>query len=172
MERGIVMKITRTLPLVAMLLCCFSFSAFAGDAPPAPEWDAVLDGIYAQTWRGRADLAAELKSAEARIGQELPAYIAAWERRMALQIVYTDKSRGASGCEPLAYCQADLADTRKLILKLQEKKAPLTRFLFDRLTPAAQKTVAEYTPAAAPSDKVSAAARLLAGELTRIVRAD
>ncbi len=168
------MKITRTLPLVAMLLCCFSFSAFAGDAPPAPEWDAVLDGIYAHTWRGRADLAAQLKNEEARIGQDLPAHIAAWERRMALPIVYTDKSREASSCEPLAYCQADLTDSRKLILKLQERKAPLTRFLFDRLSPAAQKAVAEYTPAASPSDKVSAApaAQLLAGELTRIVRAD
>lgn len=168
------MKITRTLPFVAMLLCCFSFSASAGDAPPAPEWDAVLDGIYAHTWRGRADLAAELKSDEARIGQDLPAYIAAWERHMALPIVYTDNSRGVSGCEPLAYCQADLADTRKFILKLQERKVPLTRFLFDKLSPAAQKTIAEYNPAASPSDKVSAApaSQLLAGELTRIVRAD
>ncbi|HEY6872893.1 MAG TPA: hypothetical protein VI298_09235 [Geobacteraceae bacterium] len=162
------MRVIRNLPLVALLLCSFSLPAPAAEIPPAPGWDAVLDGIYAHTWRGRTDLDAELRKDEARIGQDLAGYLAGWERRMAVPIVYTGGKRKGDGCDPLAYCAADLSDPGGLILKLREKKEPLARFLFDRLSPEAQKTVATHDPAGASAD----AARQLAGELTRIVRED
>ena len=155
------MRVIRILPLVAMLLSCFPFSVSAGNVPPAPEWDTVLDGIYAYTWRGQPDLTAELKKQEARIKQDLPGYIAAWEQQMSVPIVYTAKERTGSACGPLNYCGADFLDQRKLIMKLREKKEPLARFLFGKLSPEAQKTIAE-------SDLTSAnAPQLLAGELTR-----
>ena len=108
------MRMTRILPLIVTLFCCFPFAVSAGDVPPAPEWDTVLDGIHAFTWRGRADLDSELKKQEARAKQDLPGYIAAWERRMAAQIAYPGRERTGDACGPLSYCAADFIDARQL----------------------------------------------------------
>src|SRR6266540_208796 len=178
------MKVFRTLPLIALLLCCFSLSVFAADIPSAPEWDAVLDGIYAHTWRGRADLDAELRKEEARIKQDLPGYVAAWERRMAAPIVYTDSNRGGGACGPLPYCAADILDPRSFIERLRDKKEPLSRFLFEKLSPEAQKAIIGCDLTAFPGKNVSTPAaptvegatakvtRLLTDELSRIVRGE
>ena len=171
------MRIFRDLPLVALLLCSFSLPVSAADPPPSPEWDGVLDRIYNQTWRGRADLDAGLKKEEARIRQELPAYMAAWEQRLTMPIVYTDRSRGEA-CAPLAYCATDITDLGGLIRKLQEKKEPVSRFLFEKLSPGTQKAIAAGSlgsPAqkrGAPDETQVLSDRLLADELTRIVRED
>ncbi len=187
------MRIMRILPLAVILVCCASFSVSAGDVPPSPEWDTVLDGIYAHTWRGRADLAAELAQEEARIRQGLAGYTSAWEERIAAPIVYTGTDRTAESCGPLSYCSADFTDPEQLITKLRDKKEPLARFLFAKLSPEAQKIIAGYDPTELPSGKTAAgteaagtakagsvtakmrserAAQILADELTRIVRED
>ena len=160
------MRVTRILPFIVALLCSFPLAVSAGDVPPAPEWDTVLDGIHAFTWRGRADLDAEVKKQEARIKQDLPGYIAAWERRMAVPIAYTGKERTGDACGPLSYCAADFLDARQLTAKLREQKEPAARFLFGKLSPDAQKAIAGADGSSAQ------AVQLLAGELTRIVRAD
>ncbi len=178
------MRVLRNLLLGALLSCSFPFAVSAGDLPPAPEWDQVLDGIAAHTWHGRADLAAELQRDEARIKQDLPAYIAAWERRMAVPIVYTDKNRAGASCGPLTYCAADFLDSRKLIRQLRERKAPVARMLFDKLSPETRQAIdASAQPVPPPGQIPEAAAntaaadaalakaeQLLPGELTRIVR--
>ena len=143
--------IIRYLPLVALLLCCFSLPVSAADPPPAPEWDGVLDRIYAHTWRGRAELDAELKKEEARIKQDLPAYMAAWDQRIAMPIVYTDPNRGEA-CAPLAYCAADLLNVRSLVLKLREKKQPSCRLpLRKTLSPWRRRGLLSSTRPASPT---------------------
>jgi hypothetical protein len=185
------MRILRILPLAAMLLCCISSVAFAGEAPPSPEWDAVLDGIYSTTWQGSAALSAELKKEEARIGQSLPDYIAAWDRLIAVPIRYVGKGRTGELCTPLNYCDADFIDARKLMAKLREQKEPMARFLVSKLSPEARKIVAESdendasfldsffhgktepdkgAAAAGADTRARAAARLMSKELSRIVR--
>jgi len=164
------MRIIRILPLVALIACVFPFSARAAENAPVPDWDKVLDGIYSHTWRGRDDLSAEVKRQESRIRQDLPDYIAAWERRMAAPAVYTGKEAPGGECGPLKYCSADFLDAKGFIGKLREKKEPMARSLFDQLSPAGQKAVdgADLATGA----QVEQAASVLAGELTRIVGQD
>jgi hypothetical protein len=187
------MRVISILQLVAIIVCCFPFSVSAGAVSPAPEWDTVLDGIHAYTWRGRAELAAELKKVETRVRQDLAGYIAAWEHRMAVPILYTGKASGQNDGEPPGYFASDFTDARKLIIRLREKKDPVAQFLFEKLTPEAQKAIAETDLAVLPSEKSTPetdanrsaeystsfmdgesakVSQLLAGELTRIVRED
>lgn len=164
------MRIIRILPLVAMIACFLPFSASAAETAPAPEWDKVLDGIYSHTWRGKDDLSAEVKRQETRIRQELPEYIAAWERRMAAPAVYTGKENPGGECGPLRYCASDFLDVKGFIGKLREKKEPMARSLYNRLSPAGQQVVNGFAPAAGvPPEQ---AAKALAGELTKIVGED
>jgi len=86
------MQIIRILLLAVMIVCSWTFFAYAADTVPASEWDQVLDRIYSHTWRGRADLAAEIKKREARIGQSLADYIAARDRLIASPAVYKDET--------------------------------------------------------------------------------
>jgi hypothetical protein len=188
------MRIHRILPLAAMLLCCISSVAFAGEAPPSPEWDAVLDRIYTKTWQGNAAISAELKKEEARIGQSLPEYISAWDRLIAVPIRYVGKGRTGELCTPLNYCDADFIDAQKLMAKLRAQKEPMASFLVSKLSPEARKIVSgsdekgaafldSFFHAKSDPDKSSAtvtgagvpaqdAARLLSKELSRIVRED
>lgn len=158
------MRFIRILPLVAALSCSFPL-ALSAAGQPASGWDPVLDGIHAHTWRGRDELAAELKKEETRIGQDLAGYIAAWEERQAAPIVYAGTEQPGEGCDPRGYCAADFLDAGGLIGKLREQREPVARFLFGKLSPEAQKTLADAGPAVSPT-----ATRLLAGELSRIVR--
>ena len=135
------MRIFRILPLAAILLCCFYSVAFAGEAPPSPEWDAVLDRMYTRTWQGNAALSAELKKEEARIGQSLADYIAAWDRIIAVPIRYVGEGRTGDLCSPLNYCNADFLDSRKLVAKLRAQKEPMASFLVGKLSPEARKIV-------------------------------
>jgi hypothetical protein len=164
------MRVIRILPLVAMIACTYPVFASAADTAPAPEWDKVLDGIYSHTWRGRADLSDEVKKQESRIRQNLPDYIAAWERRMAAPAVSTGKESAGGDCGPLRYCAGDFLDTRGFITKLREKREPMARSLFEKLSPAGRKTVldADLAAGAQPAQ----ANQVLADELTRIVRED
>jgi hypothetical protein len=186
------MRIMRTLPFAAILSCCISFSVSAGEIPPSPEWDTVLDGIYSQTWRDRADLNAELAREEARIKQNLSVYLTAWEQRITAPIVYTGADRTGESCTPLNYCAADFLDPQKLLTKLREKKDPVARFLFDKFSPDARKIIAGVEEAkGSPPEKAATGAdaggmpqagtaaakvqpektvQVLADELTRIVR--
>lgn len=164
------MRLIRILPLVAMITCFIPFAASAAENAPASEWDKVLDGIYSHTWRGRDDLSAEIGRQESRIRQSLPDYVAAWERRMATPAVYTGTDTAGGGCGPLRYCAGDFLDAKGFIAKLREKKEPMARSLFDRLSPAGQKAVNEADLAAA--GRPEQAASVLAGELTRIVGED
>ena len=187
------MRLYLILPLAAVLICCFSPGAFAGEAPPSPEWDAVLDRIHTRTWQGNATLSAELKTEEARIGQSLVDYIAAWDRLIAAPIQYVDKGRSGAACSPLNYCDADFLNSRVLVAKLRAQKEPMAKFLFSKLSPEARKIVAgagpsknsQKKPAAgkgipgatdsdmAPADISAAdASRLLSVELSRIVHKD
>jgi len=140
------MRVSQILPLVAMIACTFPVFASAADNAPAQEWDKVLDGIYSHTWRGRTDLSDEVKKQESRIRQDLPDYITAWERRMAAPAVSIGKETGGDGCGPLRYCAADFLDTRGFITKLREKKEPMARSLFEKLSPVARKTVLGVGP--------------------------
>jgi hypothetical protein len=180
------MRGIRSLLLGALLSCSLPFAVSAEDAPPVPEWDQVLDGIHAHTWHGRADLAATLQQDEARIKQDLPGYIAAWEKRLAVPIVYTDKKRSGASCGPLTYCTADFLDIGQFIRQLRERKEPAARMLFDKLTPEAQQAVAASAQPILPPGQIpdeeatnttgsteaalAKATQLLPGELTRIVR--
>lgn len=175
------MRILRTLPIAAVLTCCISFSVSAGEIPPSPEWDTVLDGIYAQTWRGRTDLNGALAKEEARIKQDLAVYLAAWEQRIAAPIIYTVTDRTGESCKPLNYCAADFVDPLQLVTKLREKKEPVARFIFDRLSPEARKVIAGPEPGANGMPQTEAATAnltqrttvlILADELTRIINAE
>lgn len=86
------MHVIRILPLVVMIVCSGTFFAYAAETAPAPGWDHVLDRIYSHTWRGRADLADEIKKRESRIGQSLADYIAARDRLVAAPAVYKDEA--------------------------------------------------------------------------------
>jgi len=164
------MRVSQILPLVAMIACTFPVFASAADNAPAQEWDKVLDGIYSHTWRGRTDLSDEVKKQESRIRQDLPDYITAWERRMAAPAVSIGKETGGDGCGPLRYCAADFLDTRGFITKLREKKEPMARSLFEKLSPVARKTVLESDLAAGAQP--AQASQILADDLTRIVSQD
>ena len=172
------MRIFRILPLAAILLCCFYSVVFAGEAPPSPEWDAVLDGIYTRTWQGNAAISAELKKEEARIGQSLPDYIAAWDRIIAVPIRYVGEGRTGDLCSPLNYCNADFLDSRKLVAKLRAQKEPIASFLVDKLSPEARKIVTGSASSQGsrentlPDMSEKDASRLLSVELSRIVRED
>jgi hypothetical protein len=149
------MRIHRILPLAAMLLCCLSSAAFAGEAPPSPAWDAVLDGIYTRTWQGNAALAADLKKEEARIGQSLPDYIAAWDRTIAVPIRYVGKERTGDHCSPFNYCSSDFLDSQKLVAKLRAQKEPMASFLVSKLSPEARKTITGSSAAPGSREKAS-----------------
>lgn len=164
------MRVIRILPLVAMIACFFPILASAADNAPAPEWDKVLDGIYAHTWRGRTELSDEVKKQESRIRQSLPDYIAAWEHRMAAPAVYTGKETGGDTCGPLRYCAGDFLDARGLIIKLREKKEPMARTLFEKFSSVARKTLIETD--LSKGVPTAQANQVLADELTRIVRED
>ncbi|GFE58626.1 hypothetical protein [Geobacter sp. AOG1] len=178
------MRVIRSLLLGALLSCSLPFAASAGETSPAHEWDAVLDRISASTWHGRAELNAELQQHEARIKQDLPGYITAWEQRLAVPIAYTDKKRTGDSCGPLTYCAADFLDIRKLVHLLRERNEPVARLLFDKLSPEAQQAITASAPPPLPPGQSGAtsatagatgaalekAAQLLPGELTRIVR--
>ncbi len=86
------MHVIRILLLAVMIMCSWTFFAYAADTAPASEWDQVLDRIYSHTWRGRADLADEIKKRESRIGQSLADYIAARDRLVASPAVYKDET--------------------------------------------------------------------------------
>lgn len=161
------MRIIRIFPLVAMITCFLPFAVPAAENAPAQEWDKVLDGIYSHTWRGRDDLSAEVKRQESRIRQDLPDYIAAWERRMAAPAVSTGAETAGGECGPLRYCAGDFLDIKGFMSKLREKREPMARSLFEKLSPAAQRAVSGLDPAT--GGQPDQAAPLLAGELTRIV---
>ncbi|RII27931.1 MAG: hypothetical protein CXR31_06835 [Geobacter sp.] len=178
------MRYIRTLLLGALLSCALPFAASAGEAPPAHEWDTVLDEISAHTWHSRDELNTELQQHEARIKQDLPGYISAWEQRMALPIAYTAKNRTGDSCGPLTYCAADFLDIRKLINQLRERNEPVARLIFDKLTPEAQQVIAASAPpvpqpgksgatsatAGAAGTALAKAVQILPGELSKIVR--
>ncbi len=154
----------------AMITCSIPFFAYAADTAPAPEWDQVLDQIYCQTWRGRAELSDQVQREESRIRQALPDYISALDRRMAAPAVYSGKETGGAACGPLRYCAGDFLDARGFIVKLQEKKDQMARSIFDKLSPDARQAVMDTDPAS--QGQSERAVQMLAGEMTRIVRED
>jgi len=164
------MRVIRILLLVALITCSIPFFAYAADSAPAPGWDQVLDRIYSHTWRGRADLADEIKRYQSQIGQALPDYIAAWDRRMAAPAVYTGKQTDNGSCGPFRYCAGDFLDARGFIVKLQEKKGRMARSIFDKLSPGAREAVIETD--LAEQGASAKTVQILAEELSRIVRED
>jgi hypothetical protein len=161
------MRLIRILPLVTIIVCFFPFSVFAAVISPASEWDKVLDGIYAYTWRGRTELDAELKKVEMRTRQNLAGYVAAWEQRMTVPIVQAGKVSGGDAGSLPGYSASDIIDPQKLIMRLKEKKDPVSEFLFEKLSPEARETIDGITHKDGESAKAS---QLMAAELTRIVR--